>query len=261
MILWHFPPKNLTLFKDCVHIWQTDLNLPTELFTDLALTLSSDEQQRAERFYFERDKKKFIACRGLLRIVLSRYLDLAPDELEFTYSLQGKPELNNIAPKQRLCFNVSHSQDVAVYAIALNRSVGIDLEYLRHIPNLEQLAERFFSKSESELINTVPKQQQQEAFFRLWTIKEAYLKATGEGLAGLQNITVSFTPENAINLHHTESNILLNARWSCAEFVPKPEYKGAVVVEGKDFAENAIAKCSIGNIKHFILTHDYIRIK
>jgi len=256
MILWHFPSKNLTNFsnlKNYLHIWRANLDLPTNLLTDLAVNLSLDERQRAERFYFERDKKKFIACRGLLRIILSRYLNLEPHKLEFTYSLQGKPELNNIDIQERLCFNVSHSQDLAVYAIALNHSVGIDLEHLRHIPDVQQLAERFFSPSESRIINALPEPQQQEVFFRLWTIKEAYLKATGEGLAGLQTIAVSFTPENSINLHNTESNILLNTHWFCTEFKPDPEYTGGLVVERKDLEENAIAYITL--TPDFIMNH------
>lgn len=245
-----FFPKNLTLLHDYLHIWRVNLDLPTEVLTQLAVNLSLDERQRAERFYFERDKKKFIACRGLLRIILSRYLKVEPQKLEFAYSPQGKPELNNIDTEEKLCFNVSHSQGLAVYAIALNRAVGIDLEYLRHIPDVQQLAERFFSPSESEIINSLPKPQQQEVFFRFWTIKEAYLKATGEGLAGLEKIAVSFTPENSINLHNTESNILLNTHWFCTEFKPESEYTGALVVEGKDLRESAIT--------YFTLTTDHI---
>lgn len=241
MILWHFPPKVLTISPDYLHIWRINLDLPRDKLTDLAVNLSLDERQRAERFYFERDKKKFIACRGLLRVILSLYLKKEPHQLEFAYSPQGKPELKKIDSEKSLCFNVSHSQDLAVFAIALNRSIGIDLEYLRPIPNIQQLAERFFSPSEFSVINALPTAEQQEVFFRFWTIKEAYLKATGEGLAGLQKIAVSFTSENSINLHNTESNILLNTHWFCTEFKPEPEYTGALVVEGKNLGENAIA--------------------
>ncbi|MFB2934107.1 4'-phosphopantetheinyl transferase superfamily protein [Aerosakkonemataceae cyanobacterium BLCC-F154] len=250
MILWHFPPKILTISPDYVHIWRINLDLSTDLLTDLAVNLSLEERQRAERFYFERDRKKFIACRGLLRIILSRYLKREPHQLEFAYSPQGKPKLKSIDSEESLCFNVSHSQNLAVFAIALNRPVGIDLEYLRQIPNIEQLAERFFAPSEFSIINALPTAQQQEAFFRFWTIKEAYLKATGEGLAGLQKIAVSFTSENLIHLHNTESDILLNTHWFSTEFKPDPEYTGALVVEGKNFGENTIA--------YFTLNFDYI---
>lgn len=253
MILWHYPSKNLinlTNLKNALHIWRADIDLRPELLTKLAVNLSLDERQRADRFYFERDKKKYIASRGLLRIILSGYLNIEPDRLEFRYSQQGKPELNNIDTEARLCFNVSHSQDLAVYTIALNRAVGIDLEYLRQIADVQQLAERFFSRSESSLINALPESQQQQLFFRFWTIKEAYLKATGEGLSGLQAIAVSITPENAINLSSTESNILLNNQWFCTEFKPGAEYTGALVVERKDLEENAI--------EYFTLETDYI---
>ena len=158
----------------------------------------------------------------------------------------------------QLCFNVSHSHNLAVYAIALNRSVGIDLEYLRQIPNVQQLAKRFFSPDESTIINTLDKEQQEEFFFRVWTIKEAYLKATGEGLAGLPNIAVSFTQENAINLYQTQDNILLNAYWFCTELKPAPDYAGALVVQGEDLAASAIANRSMSNIEYFNLTKDYI---
>ncbi|MFB2835453.1 4'-phosphopantetheinyl transferase family protein [Floridanema evergladense] len=250
MILWHFPPKNLSLRKDSLHIWRADVDLPIDLLTALAVNLSWDERQRADRFYFERDKKRFIACRGLLRMIISHYLDLEPYKLKFTYSPRGKPELDNNHTQDRLCFNVSHSQNLAVYAIALNRAVGIDLEYTRPLSDLQQLAERFFSPSEASIINALPEAQQQEVFFRLWTIKEAYLKATGEGLAGLQSIVVSFTRENTINLYNIENNVLLNSHWFCTEFNPEPEYKGALVAERKDLEENTV--------EYFTLTTDYI---
>lgn len=239
MILWHFPPKNLTLLKDHVHIWRANLDLPADLLAHLAVNLSLDERHRADKFYFDRDKNVFIACRGLLRIILSHYLNLKPNQLHFTYGIHGKPEVKNTY-KERLCFNLSHSKGLAVYAIAINRSIGIDLEYKRHIPEVQQLAERFFSSSESAIINALPKEQQQEVFFRLWTVKEAYLKATGEGLTGLQKFAVSFTEENTINLQSNESNILLNNYWFCTEFKPAPEYAGALVVEGKDVVVSAI---------------------
>jgi 4'-phosphopantetheinyl transferase len=235
-----FPPPNLTLLKGHVHIWRSSLDLSTGLLRHLAGKLSVDEQQRANKFYFERDKNNFIACRGLLRIILSRYLNLEPNQLQFSYGIYGKPELGDTFSQQGLYFNLSHSQSLAVYAIALHRSVGIDLEYLRPMPDVQELAERFFSPSESAIIKALPKEEQQEVFFRIWTIKEAYLKATGEGLAGLQKVAVSFTEENTINLQNTESNTSLNNRWFCTELKLAPEYKGALVVEGKNVVVSAI---------------------
>ena len=189
--------SNLTLELNHVHIWQADLNLSNLILQRLEKLLSPDEQQRAQRFKFEKDRHSFIAARGILRTILSRYLNLTPEIIQFNYSPKGKPFLTHVNPV--INFNLSHSNGKAVYAIALNQTLGIDLEAIRSIEALS-LAKRFFCESEYHWLTSLSPHQQNTAFFQLWTCKEAYLKATGEGLVGLQDVEIALPFSSPIQL-------------------------------------------------------------
>jgi 4'-phosphopantetheinyl transferase len=173
-----------------VHVWQASLDRSPYAIEQLAPLLAADEQQRAARFRFEKDRRKFIVARGLLRSILARYLDLPPDEIQFAYSQRGKPELANGYARGKLEFNVSHSHEMALYGIALDRPIGVDLEYVRPIDAVA-LSQRFFSPSEAATIASLTGADQHRCFFRGWTQKEAYLKATGDGLGGLESVEVA----------------------------------------------------------------------
>lgn len=175
------------LNADSIHLWLADLNIADETRQQFWQTLAPDERQRAERFAFERDRHHFIAGRGILRQILAEYLHLPPAELQFAYTSRGKPSLLNSSPP--LCFNLSHSQGLALVSIALDREVGVDLEGDRPIEAL-QLAKRFFSPQEYTALFNLPPHRQQTTFFQLWTCKEAYLKATGTGLVDLTQVEV-----------------------------------------------------------------------
>jgi len=233
--LWQTPPEELCLSVNDVHIWRIALDIPANPIAELKETLTPDERQRAERFYFEKDRKRFIACRGLLRQILARYLNLAPEQLRFAYGSHGKPELANTNIGDRIFFNVSHSQDLALFAITKARFVGIDLEYRRPMPDAQQLAKRFFSHREYEIISSLLPPQQEEMFFRIWTVKEAFLKATGEGLVGLQQVEVSLIPDESVNLEIMENDSLTSKHWFCRELNLARNYIGALVVEGNDW--------------------------
>lgn len=189
--------SNLTLELNHVQIWQADLNLSRLILQSLEKLLSSDEQQRAQRFKFEKDRYSFIAARGILRTILSRYLRIDPEMIQFNYSAKGKPFLAQVSLP--INFNLSHSQGKAIYAIALNQTLGIDLEAIRSIEALS-LAKRFFCESEYRWLASLSPQEQNSAFFKLWTCKEAYLKATGEGLVGLQEVEIALPLSSPIQL-------------------------------------------------------------
>jgi 4'-phosphopantetheinyl transferase len=184
----------LALADQEVHVWRAQLDRPVQDLAHLAQLLSPDEQARAHRFRFAVDRQRFIIGRGLLRTILSCYLPVAADRLTFTYGPHGKPSLNN-AGLQPLSFNMSHSNQIALYAITRDRQVGIDVECVRSLHDMEQLAQRFFLPNEAAWLTQGDASQRQELFFRLWTCKEAYLKATGEGLTGLKRIEITQLPE------------------------------------------------------------------
>ncbi|HEY9596170.1 MAG TPA: 4'-phosphopantetheinyl transferase, partial [Cyanophyceae cyanobacterium] len=157
--LWHTPPQNLTLGHQDVHVWRAALDTPIEYVQQLVKILSADERQRADRFYFDRDRQRFIIGRGLLRTILGHYLSLEPSRVQFCYEPRGKPLLAEVDNKNKIRFNLSHSQGLAVYAIACDREIGIDLEQIRPFPNAQDIAKRFFSVRESTEISRLPLEQ------------------------------------------------------------------------------------------------------
>ncbi len=203
-------------------MWRSTLDLPLESIDFFAKLLSSDEQIRADRFRFAQHRQRFIAGRGILRSLLGRYLQIAPDQLQFTYSEKGKPSLAN----QRLQFNVAHSQGLALYAVALDRPVGVDLEQIRAIADLDSLTQRFFTSNEHAAIVALPASQQSHVFFRYWVCKEAYLKATGDGLAKLQELEISLDSNQACLTKISQGTV---ADWHLRELGLEENFVGAIV--------------------------------
>ncbi|MEH1774719.1 4'-phosphopantetheinyl transferase HetI [Nostoc sp.] len=222
--IWQPAPTDLTLLPDEIHVWRIDLDQPESQLQNLAATLSSDETARAERFYFQEHRQRFIAGRGILRTILGNYLGIQPLHVEFNYQHRGKPVLADKFADSRLAFNLSHSQGLGLCAVNCTRPIGVDLEYIRPMSDLEALAKRFFLPREYEMLRSLSPNQQQEIFFRYWTCKEAYLKATGDGLSQLEQVEVSLTPTEAAKLQITED-------WSLFELVPANNYVAAVAVE------------------------------
>jgi 4'-phosphopantetheinyl transferase len=229
--MWDTAPQKLTLTATDIHIWRANLNLDRFELDKLKATLSNDEVSRAERFYFEKHRHSFIASRGILREIIGRYLEIVPNQVKFGYELRGKPFLVTESGDCQLNFNVSHSQDLALYAIASGNQVGIDLEMIRPIADVEQLAQRFFSTQETNAIASLVSPQQDKMFFRYWTCKEAYLKATGDGLSSLDRVEIIFDTAESPKLSHTNS-------WMLQELFPGGDYVGAVAFESgkKDFS-------------------------
>src|SRR5438270_8929096 len=175
-------PERLTLKREEVHIWRVGLDQHPQTVARLSAVLADDERNRADKLYFEKDRRRFTVARGVLRIILGRYLNTKPEQLGFHYTKFGKPMLAN-AGVDALRFNVSHSEELAVYAVACGREVGIDIEYLRPDIEAEQIAQQFFSSTEAAMLRSLPGEVRTRAFFNCWTRKEAYIKARGDGLS------------------------------------------------------------------------------
>lgn len=171
-------PPNLQLYQarldisrmECDRLWQF---------------LSEDERSRTNKFKREHLKRNFVAARGNLRVILGQWLDCEPNEIQFSYSDRGKPYLQNF---QDIYFNLAHSQDLAVYSVCSDREVGIDLEFIDHKCDVESIAKRYFLPSEQKIISSFSDRDEHDkylAFYRAWTLKEAYGKATGQGIANI----------------------------------------------------------------------------
>ncbi len=233
---WSFPPKNLTLGNDEVHVWRAALNVQASHVQCLRRTLTADERSRAERFHFQKDREHFIVARGLLRAILGRYLDVEPSQLRFSYSPYGKPSLARESGSGDLCFNVSHADGLALYAVTRGRQLGVDIERVRADLADEQVAERFFSQQELAELRTFSGSMRSQAFFNCWTRKEAYIKARGEGLSlPLDQFDVSLAPGGPAALLSTAGNPQEAFRWSLRELNPGSGYVAALAAEGDDW--------------------------
>jgi 4'-phosphopantetheinyl transferase len=197
---WSPPDDSLRLAEGDVHIWRWTLQKAAHELASLKALLSSDEVARAERFYFTRHHDAFIAARAGLRTTLARYLDTSPEAIAFRYGDAGKPELcgesaNGELAGGEFAFNLSHSGDWAICAIARRGPLGIDIERVRAMNDAAGLARRYFAAAEVAMWESIAAEEQIAAFFRCWTRKEAYLKALGDGLrAPLDRFVVSFAP-------------------------------------------------------------------
>jgi 4'-phosphopantetheinyl transferase len=221
------------LEEDEVHVWRVSLQRSEADVIRLRDTLSADEAARADRFHFERDRRHFIAGRGLLRTLLAGYLGRRPAELRFAYGPHGKPLLAETGP---LRFNLAHSQGLALIAITLGREVGVDVEWLDRTIRHEEIAQRFFSPREQAALAALPAELRAEAFFLCWTRKEAYLKAHGGGLSvPLDSFDVSLTPGAPAELLEVRGKPVEAGRWSLLALEPGPGYVGAVAAEGRSW--------------------------
>jgi 4'-phosphopantetheinyl transferase len=231
---WHPPPKALSLTSSEVHVWEANLNQARSRIDDYLRSLSVDERERADRFHFDRDRDHFIVARGVLRNILGLYLNREPASLSFEYSSHGKPLLAPAAHRDAISFNLSHSDGIALYVMARDRAVGVDVEFIRSGPRSEQIAERFFSLHEVATLRALPVTLQRYAFFLCWTRKEAYIKARGEGLSlPLDQFDVSLTPGEPAELIGTRPDPLEAGRWSLRNLTPEtPGYAAAVAVGG-----------------------------
>jgi 4'-phosphopantetheinyl transferase len=231
---WLKPPPGIVLGADEVHVWRAPLTHDGDRLERLRGTLAPDECERAARFHFERDRRHFIAARGLLREILSRYLGLSPNRFRFGYTAYGKPHLADERTGAALRFNVSHAGELALYAISRERELGIDIERLRTDIEHRQIAAQFFSKQEVAALSALPECLQQEAFFLCWTRKEAYIKGIGEGLSlPLDSFDVSLTPGAPASLLAVRGDVGEAARWTLRALEPGAGYHAALVAEGR----------------------------
>lgn len=187
---FHNPPWRLGLAIDEIHVWLAALDQPPIPLATLAATLTADERERGARFRFSEHRDRFIAGRGLLRELLGRYLDQPAAALRFEQGAHGKPALASADAGAKLHFNLSHSSDRVLYAVA-HREVGVDLERLDRSVNHAAIIEKMCTPRERAAFQTLPAERLQSAFFACWTRKEAIAKALGGGLAsGLRTLEV-----------------------------------------------------------------------
>ncbi|GCE23078.1 4'-phosphopantetheinyl transferase family protein [Dictyobacter kobayashii] len=229
---WETSTRHPVLRADELHIWQAPLDLPLEDVMQLQQVLSADEIIRARRFHFEKDRRHWIAARGILRLLLGNYLSIPPDCVRFSFNSYGKPFLNPAYHDSKLQFNLSHSGYWALYAICTQRQVGIDIELIRANLDYTLLANHTFSQHEYQTLQDLVPALQQEAFYNAWTRKEAYVKARGIGLSlPLQQFDVSLVPGEPPSLLHVQDDPAEPLRWQYYDLTTEKGYKAVVITE------------------------------
>lgn len=221
MDVWRDPGGPLPWRRDAVHVW---LAMWPEDAPACSGVLTAAERERAARFLFERDRARFIRSHTALRVILSGYTGIAPELVPLRTAGGGKPELD-LGMDGGWRFNLSHSGSAALVAVAYGREVGADIERIRHMEDGRGIASRFFAAGECTALEAVPAEIYDQAFFACWTRKEAFIKATGEGLGrGLGSFAVPVDPAG-VGPWAVEG-------WSVKALAAPAGYACAVAVEG-----------------------------
>ena len=220
----------LSLNSGDVHIWTA--RLPLGNTSKFYLDLSSVERDRADRFHFSKDRAVYLFAHAVLRDVLSRYLHCLPGDLEFEVSAFGKPFLSKAAGARKLEFNLSHAGSLIVIGLSANRSIGVDVEEIQMVSEISLIAQSYFSPEECTFVFQQASSDQEWAFFRCWTRKEAYIKAIGKGLSIPLNSFDTLIPNGqAGKLLVGGPDIPGGGDWWLEDLeLPKP-YIGAVAVQ------------------------------
>jgi len=221
--------------RGVLDVWYVGLDVAREspiapaCLQSLETILSPDEQARAARFHFERDRRRFVVCRARLREILASYLDAPATAIRFVYGEHGKPALTGPWECNEISFNLSHSEDLAVIAVARGVEVGIDVECVRPIPEARRIAERCFSIGERAALEKLPAAERPAAFYGVWTRKEACLKAIGTGLSyPLDQIDVGLANGYRASALSPFPGRRQALEWSVWSVSPAPGYVAAV---------------------------------
>lgn len=221
---WGCSPATLSLPLTEIHLWYASLKQPLGVRESLWAVLSEDERSRAERYRLEHLQHYAVVSRGVLRSILAQYLVCAPETLRFGYEAYGKPVLENPVVPQ-LAFNVTHSHELVLFAIAGGCLLGVDTEYQRPVTQLEALIERYFSVQEQLALKNCASPALATCFLYYWTAKEAICKATGQGLQALTGVEVNLSgvrPEVVSIAGHSSLD------WQLDLFEPQQGYAGAI---------------------------------
>ncbi len=221
---WQLADQKPVLGSNCVHVWSANLlsnSYSYEYFFDL---LSHTEQDKANKYKFELDRRRFIARRAILRIILNKYLGICPSDIDIRTSIYGKPEIVQTLIKNRIFFSLSHSQNIALYAIARNKNIGIDTEFIHRL-DFDSL---WLSLLPPDQARTIILRQGDKAFifFDVWTTLEAYLKAVGTGfMQPLDHEALTNIPVGLL------ANGRENSNWLLTQFFPETKMIASLVIQ------------------------------
>jgi len=229
------PPARVVLDVDVVQVWRVPFDHASQSDSGVMTTLSMAERERANRFRFDADRDRFVRSRAALRMILASYLSTAPEALVFREGAHGKPFVDSPADAVPLRFNLSHSDNLALVAVARGREVGVDVERVRPVSDMAGIAARFFSPLERQALDRVPPERRLHAFFATWVLKEAYLKGCGDGLLRrLEDFDVATGDDKLPRLLSVRDRLGDEARWALWRLEPGDGYVAALAADGSD---------------------------
>jgi 4'-phosphopantetheinyl transferase len=215
-----------------VHVWRIALDASPLTVTAAQLFLSDDERERALRLRHHEDRTRWITCRATLRLILSRYVGLAPEQLCFSFNGNAKPDLSEQLGEDACNFNMSRSGEFAICAIARGRRVGVDLERIQDEVPYADIARERFADEEVAMLNSLPMDDQRGAFFQMWTYKEAYVKACGIGFhLAIDRFAILPASPGCAVLSRADGDAHAE-RWLLRALALPSGYRGALAVEG-----------------------------
>ena len=214
------------LDDQAIHLWAIPIESSKSVVARLYALLSGDEQLRAARFRYEDLQRSFILARGVLRVLLGRYLDVRPNNVQFLYGPKGKPA---VAEPEWLSFNTSHSDGMALFAITRECEIGVDVERIRPLPDMYEIARQFFCSEETSELMSLPIHQRERAFYLCWTRKEAYIKASGNGLSmPLDSFQVTLDPTERARFIHLDQDRDVANSWTLTNIKLTDPYVAAL---------------------------------
>jgi len=228
--LWSCTPTDSRLLRRDLQVWAAWLDVTGDGSTKFWSTLSNQERDRAARLASECERTRFVAARGLLRVLLGSSLSADPQSLEFLYSTKGKPSLGGAYARSGLQFNLAHSRGLAVFAVVRDRIVGVDVEQLRPIPDLSDLIKRYLSPGECAELKRLSGDAELRGFLPIWTRKEAWLKATGEGITELLGKIDVLGPSGTEKTCGEPQDGSPTQRLRLYDLAPAPGFLGALAV-------------------------------
>lgn len=234
MLKWTEPDEiNPVLPKNTAVLWLVYLEDFYPYLTFLRGLLNSVERKKADRFHFEIHQKRYAVSQSLLRFLLSHYLSLPANQIQFSTNAYGKPFVAN----EKIHFNISHSNEFAIYAFSSDTEVGIDIEYWRERKYFDGIIDSNFSKQEQAIYHSLDESLKIASFYQGWTCNEAYIKAIGMGLSyPLQDFSVEMDPRNPANLLETKPRVDAKTQWHL-QMLPCPvNYSAALALEYDHFA-------------------------
>ena len=228
---WTDSTRKLLLDSREVHVWKINLDDAIDATTSLLGLLSEQERDQARRFYHKRDRSGYVISHVTLRVLLGGYLDVHPEAITFALTAEGKPYLLPLPGRDTIGFNLSHSGGFAVIGIASGQEIGIDLEYVDWSFPIAEAARQVLTDREFDTLASLPDRLRVPAFYRFWTMKEAYLKGVGTGVSReMDSFEISLLPGKSV-YHCCAAEVSKDAgNWMLLELPLIPGYASALAV-------------------------------